>query len=307
MDFFRSAPSFRARLDLACQDKDLLIPRFISSRSISDARAADYLARFPQDGPQHRLVESVLAWTRYIPHGELITGLEKSLDRFISAIGTKPFYIYLPLIKFGSENILLLLVWERLRKLNLAGFVTEDHPTVMPLIQKNEFVTQLPKNSHVLIIDDALYGGHNTMSKVDSVSYQSISMHSQESPLYFHVVIPFVSSMGKEMLQSGIFVGPEQHIQVMCYEQEVIPSFAAIDSSYTEELAEIFGLEGSSQMAVYFDHKVANDFATFSTIYLQGVVPGQPAFGPVLTVLPDTEVKHRVHAKYFSDLIGAPQ
>lgn len=299
--------SFRARLDLACQDKDLLAPRNVGTRVLNPQCVQEYLSRFSPEGREHQLAKNVLASTRYIPHTELIAGLEKSLDRFISAIGTKPFYIYLPLIKLGSENILLLLVWERLRKLNLAGFVTEDHPTVMPLIQKNGFVTWLPGNSHVLIIDDALYGGNNTMSKVDSVSYQSISMHSPESPLYFHVVIPFVSSMGKERLQSGIFVGPEQHIRVICYEQEVIPSFASIDPSYTEDVAETFGLEGSSQMAVYFDHKVANQFATFSTIYLQGIVPGKSAFGPVLSVLPDVEIKARVHSKYFSDLIKAPQ
>lgn len=300
--------SFRARLDLASQDKDFLIPRFISSRSISDARAANYLARFPQDSPQRRLVENVLAWTRYIPHGEFVRALENSFNRFRKAIGTLPFYIYLPLTWFDTEHLCLLYLWDKLRTMNVAGFVTSHtYPARVASVRGGGFTLEISGGSHVLILVDAIYTGRSTFSRIDGVSYNNIGLHSEDNPIHFHVVAPFVSSGGKIILQNPYGLDARQFVTVTSYEQEVIPSYASFDPDYNEFLANRFDLNFTYQMAIYFDHQVAKSHSTFEPIYLSGVVPDEESFGPLLPIMPDSDLKERIHARYFSDLIKAPR
>lgn len=294
--------TFRARLDQACQNKDLLVPRFVSCRSIPDRSASDYIARFRPNSREYRFVETVLAMTRYIPHGELMVALEKSFQRFSAAIGNTPFYVYFPLDHFDIENIMILHMWDKLRELNIVGFITEGYDDVNAWVRLNGFTKEISGGTHVLIIDDAIYTGISSFNTMDWISFNNMGRHGEDNPIHFHFVVPFVSSNGKKIMQNLRHFTYRQFITATLYEQEVIPSYGDIDPYYTEEFAGTFGLEYTGQMAVYFDHKVANEFSTFNPIYMD--VRGR--HGSLLPILPDVDLNSRVWSTYFSDLMGPP-
>ena len=226
----------------------------------------------------------------------------------MTEIGDQPFYVYLPSSKFGSENIYTLYLWSRIRSLNFQGFITiSDNPSVDLYIGITCVVDGGPSGagSHILVIDDSVYIGNNALSIIDEITYANKGRHSKQNPIYFHLVIPFVSTMGKEAILT--FSSKDQFPIVTLYPTEVMIPLRDLWSGYTEELMERFKLEFIHQIPLYFDHRVANEFSTFEPIYMGGIIPGQTPFGTLLPIKPDTDLKQRIYNKYFAGLLRPPQ
>lgn len=267
-------------------EPDFSVP-FEAQRAIPAETKEKYLTSFTNK-VHGDFVSTVLDNTRYISHKEFLGKLSQSFTLFENDIGNKPFHVYLHAEKFSSEALFTLYLWPRIRKLNFQGFVGEI----------------VNGGDHILIIDDAIYCGNNAMSVVDEITYANKSRHSKENPISFHYVIPFVSSQGKRNVTE--FTSPGQFPAVIVYNIEVIPTLVEMYPLYTDEISNDFGLSYNIQTPLYFDHKVACVFSTFSTIYLNGAVPGSDSFGMLLPHKPASILKWRIWTCYFSSVMKPP-
>lgn len=285
--------ALRAALELASQDPTCTRVVNPGTRGLDMHRVASYLNAFPPERSAEKDVATqALAHTHYIPEAEFLNALETSFQKFVENIQNRPFYIYVPVHKLGSEMVLLVHLWSRLRQMNVKGFVGAPRSALQCTVEGKE---------EVLIIDDAVYTGINTISKIDELSYESRGKHSPENPIIFHLVIPYASVSGKIPLET--FTGDQQYVVVHSYYTQVFPIVQCPD----EDVQMAFDLQTPELLPIYFDHKVANNFATFPMIYLEGYIPGGPKMGPLIKGLPDTDLKMRLWKKHFQGVTGPPQ
>lgn len=272
------------------------------SRRISAETITTYLNSFRNENDR-AFAKKVLEATRYVSQEEFIGALNNSFTQFEEKIGDRPFVVYLPSAKFGSETIFTLRLWSRIRQLNFQGFVTcSDDPSADPY---TGITCVVEGGSHVLVIDDAIYCGNNVLGCIDEITYNNRDRHSKQNPIYFHLVIPFVSNIGRKTISE--FTASKQFPNVSLYPMETMIPLREQWSGYTEELMNRFQLEFMCQVPIYFDHKVACEFSTFEPIYMRGFVPEKGEIGMLLPSKPDTDLKSRLYRKYFIDTLRPPK
>lgn len=274
-------------LNFACKDPELKI-KYAGLREIKETTKNDYLSRFTNIEDKE-FVQSVLEKTIYIPSEEFFKSLEESFRLFSESIGDEPFYIYLPKQKFSSEHIFTIYLWEKIIHKNFIHFVNSE--------------SVIKEGTNILIIDDCIYTGNNILSAIDETTYTNKNIK-----INFYLVVPFVSVGGFEAISS--FKMKTQLFSVKFFLIKKMEHFFSKhnrldnspDSRNLEQFLERFKLEFSMQVPIYFDHKVANNFSTFESIYLEGIIPGQEDYGLLISYLPDTDVKSRIYNKYFQDI-----
>jgi len=178
------------------------------------------------------------------------------------------------------------LLWPQLILLNLLSLINDK--------------SNLPLQGiyNILIIDDAIYSGNNTISKIDNFIYQlasSLNLNSRDIGTYFkfHIVIPFITLKGVKNIHSYC-----SRFNTHCYFYSVLtlpllPDLINLKDYYPIDTDNIlyhkFGIEQIALPPVYFDHKVAGPFSTFSTIYFDGRLPNGSLFGFLFKVKPSRE------------------
>lgn len=261
-------------------------------RSLDPNKIQAYLSLLTE--PDKSFISDLLTKTTYIRYSEFKQALLQSFQAFTQAIGHQDFYLMLPTNKIGSEHWLVTLLWSQLRKMNLRQIIDEN--CKLPL----KGVT------NILIIDDAIYTGNNTMGKIDGFTYflaESLNMSQNEVGKYFkfHIVIPFITRFGTEATLSlcknnntqciihGIYYLPEilSLMNIKKYYPQIDINKYRLDEY--DILYQKFGIEFLNMPAVYFDHKVASMISTFSTIYLEGRIPEDGNYGPLFKVNPSRE------------------
>lgn len=260
-------------------------------RSLSLERVQEYLSKLNSE--DRAFILDLLKATTYINFTEFKSALLESFHGFSQAIGEKPFYLLLPTGKVGSEHWLVALLWPELRKLNLVKIINEK--TSLPLEGIN----------NILIVDDAIYSGNNTLAKIDVFLYKYVATspnhlsYQDENGEFigrhfkFHILIPYISTFGTQAILEFC---RELHTQCTIYgiySLPILPSLIQIP--LTGGLYRKFGIELINLPAIYFDHKVAGSMSTFSTIYLEGKYPGGE-YGPLLKALPSREKIHQLEA-----------
>jgi len=266
----------------AYKDVDLLTIKHIGLRNISDTTKKEYLSRFTNK-EDREFVEKVLNETIYVPEHVFLKELNDAFDKFSENIRDEPFYIYLPKAKFGSEQIFTIYLWNKIINKNFIKFVHAE--------------SDIDKNSNILIIDDCIYTGINTLSAIDETTY-----NNKNKVINFHLVIPYVSNLGKLEIEtfSNRFKDESQLFSVKFYNTvNTVNFFSDPEDIKNEDFLRKFKLEGVFQVPIYFDHKVGNNFSTFDSIYLKGIVPGEEDYGLLINYIPDTDVKTRVYNKHF--------
>jgi hypothetical protein len=264
----------------ASKDPDLNI-RDAGRRKIRDETKDKYLSEFRNE-KDREFVQKVLEETIYVSEDEMLKELHKSFDRFSEEIGNEPFYICLPKYKFSSEHIFTIHLWSRIVKKNFIRFVNVE--------------SDIKHGTNILIIDDCVYSGNNTLATIDEMTYNNQNKH-----INFHLVVPYVSVWGNDAITS--FKSPNALFSINMYNtKEIINFFARRENEKYEKMERRFKLELLSQVPIYFDHKVANNFSTFEPIYLHGIIPDQKSFGILINYLPDTDVKERIYRKHFRGL-----
>lgn len=155
----------------------------------------------------------------------------------------------------------------------------------------------LPPEINILIVDDCIYTGQHTIGTIDDFTsnlvlkkypsykepYDIPNFRSEQENIIkkinFHFVIPYVSQYGRKSIQDAF------GIVNSFYPRSVLRSlnWNEIVNTYDEGKIGIFvmkfQIENMDVPAIYFDHKVADSFSTFSTIYLQGIIPPNDYYG----------------------------
>lgn len=238
-------------------------------RAISDAAWNDYIAKI-SDHKLAELVTKVRKQTVYISWGEFLKNLDHSFDMFSKKIENRPFKLYLPSDKFGSEYVFAALLWGRIKNLNCIGIIGINGP--------------VNDGDHILFIDDAIYSGHSLMYQID--------MLSMNAKIIYHAVIPYVSSMVVDFKQSF------PHLHGIFYATKLIPTISVAGNAP-------FNQYMHSLVPLYFDHKVAGSCSTFHLIYMKSI--GIKENKILLPIAPDTDIKTRLYKLYFQGLVPAPQ
>lgn len=150
-------------------------------RNISPEVWEDYISSV-DDESYREVIELVRTYTDYIPWSELVHQLRISFHMYLRDFNDTPFLVFLNTEKFGSENMLLICLWEELKKSNFRGFC---------MLGDN-----LNEDDHILIIDDAVYSGNHIANIITDVCFTG------PCP-YFHVVAPYMSSHGKSLIRDA--------------------------------------------------------------------------------------------------------
>lgn len=251
------------------------------TRLLSHTKLRQYLSSLNES--DRAFVKDVASAAQYVPWPNLIYSLNQSFDQFAKQIGQNPFYVFVPSYKFGSEFLLVAKLFPRIRQLSFQGFITPD--------------TALESNADILIIDDCIYSGTNVSSIIDNIGYNN---KNKNLTLTYHLVIPYVGKAGVKNIDKlikslSLEIHPYPVMILHYYSILSLTPFSHVYPQYPEEQYRRFKLEYMDHVPIYFDHKIGNEFATFSTIY-----------SALIENPPDTDIKMRIWQKYFKDVAKPP-
>lgn len=257
----------------ATLERDWNLPQV--DRSFDKEKVCKYLAMFVDT--EKLFVSRVIENTLYVNHKQFIEALDVSFEKFSQEIGDEPFYILLPEGKFGSENWIIALIWSKLSKLSVKGFIGIN--------------TKVPEKSHVVVIDDAMYSGQKTTGVIDEYVYNT------ESVITVHLLIPFVTEQSLSCV-SVVTNGFLSHHARLVPSSKSLVDPVLIEQNYIK-----FGIEIEGVPLLYFDHKCAGAFSTYCTIY-NGFVPGQGEFQHLFKVKPSREKIEELETFYQDFIIN---
>lgn len=255
-------------------------------RSFDPVKVQNYLSRMSE--PDRSFIQELLNRTTYIKYSDLKQALFQSFQSFKQKIGQQEFYLMLPAGKFGSEYWLVALLWPQIRTMNLKGIIKDT----------DNFQPQGPTN--ILVIDDAIYSGARMVEMFENITQGN----RQKSKFFnFHLVVPFITQRGTDYILGvcknlgasatvfGIYYLPS--LESIINIESFYPPQPSLYEDYEEYIVDVilsrFGIPGLDMPAVYFDHKAAGEFSTFSSVYLQGRLPDGTSFGPLFKVNPSRE------------------
>lgn len=236
-------------------------------RSFDPVKVNEYLSLLHE--PDRSFVRELLDKTLYVRYNLFKEALVSSYKKFENAIGRDEFYILLPTNKVGSEHWIVAILWPALRHLNVKGIVNKDSDMVINDV------------TNVVIFDDAIYSGQHTMGTIDELTFNLPNSRL----LKFHLIIPYVTVSGVKSIYS-------MGIKMQLYAQSKLPNLSDlmdIGKYYSDAYLYKFGIEIPNLPPIYFDHKVAGPFSTYSPIYLEGKIPGDGNYGSLFKSNPSRE------------------
>lgn len=226
---------------------NLSIP--VVDRSLDTVKIKEYSKSFnnPKD---MNIFNLIIKNTLYITNEQFIKDLRDIVKK--SNIPDKVNLLFDTTIGFKSEHYATLIVWDLIK-----------HKTVKIISSFTEVDNNLP----ILIIDDAMYSGTHIMGLIDEgrCDYKQRNRKSMNNTVI--VIVPYRIKGSTNQIKSD----PDIFGNVKIYENSLISSFLElyetkldIDENY---MYEHFGCETKSVACIYFDHKIANKFGTFTDIY----------------------------------------
>ena len=252
-------------------------------RSLDPDKMQKYLMQLPK--PDCSFVQDLLNKTTYVPYLEFKSALLQSFELFKQAIRSEEFYLKLINGKIGSEHWLTALLWSQLKLLNLKQIISEE--TVIPVPSDGTKI-------NIVIIDDAIYTGNNTLAKMDELTDRlstslQISVAEIEKHLKFHIVVPYVSRFGLNAISDFSNTCKTYSIHYPPSLTNLVDISKYYPNDIENTLYSKFRIEIAEMPAIYFDHKVAYSMSTFSDVYLYGHYANQTAYGSLFKVNPSRE------------------
>jgi hypothetical protein len=224
------------------------------------------LERYPVE--DQSIIRDILYHTVYVDDIQFDQQMQLALDTFIvkmQAAKTK-FYLLLPLDKIGSEHWIMHRYWRKLSALSEAIISFLD-----PYDKTSFYTNPNLQDSHIIIIDDAIYSGTNIMGKIDQLIYDWT--HKQDSSLNctFHVIAAYATKSGLDNIKhvsdvSESIFGQQYYNKINTHfiiSSIMTPYFDG--KEYPDEFARKYSIE--YPVALYFDHKIANEHGSFPQFY----------------------------------------
>jgi hypothetical protein len=235
-----------------------------SDRSISQ----DKLDKYSASHSYGHIIRDVCNNVLYIKFVDLVSKLRTLVSQVNDILDKyNILFIIEDGMKFGSEHVLTVLVWDLLKE--KCNNVYTTYQSIRD--DKNAFDYPL------LIIDDCAYSGCSIYSVMDDLTYK-ISYTSTPS---FHVILPFCSRFVSEFREFPFLKYMTLHIGEVLDNCSNIKSVAKEIENDRDFLYSIFGCE-APPLLIYFDHKIANEFGAFQFLY--EVVNEKPSREGILTL-----------------------
>lgn len=241
-----------------------------------------------KDERYKKIVKYIIDHTIYVTMSTLLDKISININKFLSEVNDDFYLLFQD--KIGSEQYLTAQFYDQLK----------NNSYYKGVIKNNSYIS----HGHILIIDDAIYSGNNTLVTIDEYTYYNVKnknnldcwageeIISKKTKklfknVYFNILTAYVSAGGKESINyfcdsSGIncvFSTEETLISISeyCEKDKLIN-----DYKYTSKILK----PECDPCGLYFDHKVANEFGTYPQIYLEGRREDGSSFGTILTNLP---------------------
>lgn len=245
-DFFEKA----SKMDWTMEDCD---------RRLDSEKVSAYLNELCE--PYKTVIGTILKETIYVPFKELYINLIKSLNKFKQYIGNKLFYLVLDYKCIKSEHWMVTLLWNELKDMNFKIISSKTNIKLTGNVQVE-----------MLLIDDALYSGCNMASVIDNVVYNSSMVSNKKlseinSQIHWSVVVSHTALTAEQTVGK---------YNTTIYKEIIVKDYGDLFIKYKLsdlEMAEKFDIQSLSIPALYFDHKVAENMSTFTSIYLRGIIP----------------------------------
>lgn len=249
-----------------------------NGRDLNNARVNEYLSLWGNTdfcNKYKSVIKLILSNTKYITFPVFKKKLFESVHTFLKKIGDKKFSIIVACEKYGSDLWILHLVYPHFKTLkNFVGFSTSNY-----LLDCDNFI----------IFDDCVYSGSHLNGIIDEYYDLIIKKnYGYLSKTKLHIIIPYMSN---EYLEESKERQKTQKTQqnILFYNVEIISNH-----NLAKQVLKIFNIEADSGLTpfdqnrklcrimqkignanlgypIYFDHKVANEFASFPSVYLYGV------------------------------------
>ena len=231
-------------------------------RDINKDKLTNYLNGIT-DPINKKFIELIIKYTQYITFDKFYEELLKS----IKILENMKFNIYFNLNgKIGSEHWLTLLVW-KLIKNNCVNIISNW----------KDINNDLP----IILIDDACYSGHNICARIDEIYYDYELNTKQKLSNEFIICVPYVSICGKCCIEEfckefQIKIKFGNQVGSFIHNYHIIPEIKEFLIKSNIDAYDwgnrVFKIENFA-CPLYFDHKVANNFASFPQIYIDGYNP----------------------------------
>lgn len=223
-----------SKFDLSLDDTD---------RSLDPQKIEEYLNMLPEKS--RVLVKNVLNDTMYINYQTLLNNLRLSFSKF-PINNNKKYYLFIPAHKIGSEHWLVATLWNELKQYNIK-------------IIHNEIEFPKDPRVNIIYIDDCILSGENVFMNIDFYLELNSNGHRPTNTIEnlmnsinLHLIIPFVSDIGKEYLRSRF-----KSMNIYFYNTTEIKG---VNISGFEELGK--------KCLIYFDHKIPHKVSSVPQIYM---------------------------------------
>lgn len=253
-----------------------------TNRTFDPIKVKQYLSLMDENDSD--FIKDLLDNTIYISYKTFRISMLKSLKMFQEEINKNPFYLLLPDDKIGSEHWITAILWPLLRDMNLIEIINQKHGLIL----------QNPIN--ILIIDDAIYSGQNTINKIEAIIFAAalanpkIGFMNAGKYFKFHIVTPYTTKSGGDKLIKIFNQFKSDYVLYETNDLPLLPELVDIKKYYpinTEKTLQTrFDIWSPNMPPIYFDHKVAGPLSTFSSIYSRGKLPDGSSFGSLFTVNP---------------------
>ena len=203
-------------------------------------------AKYLTESRHNNMVKKIIENTHYYTTNELIEMLKRSLIKFIDIY--PKYNLYIPPFdkkygKIGSEHFLMLQLESLLHPIEVLTcnkITTNDYP--------------------IILIDDAIYSSINMCGTIDNYTYDLNTIIKND----FYCIVGVVSNPNPEVVTRSF---AKKIIYDICLEH-LTPSKLFSNELLDQDFMYIeFGCESSNVIPCFFEHKIANEFGTYTDLY----------------------------------------
>jgi hypothetical protein len=258
-------------------DRNDFIPAYSGKRSLDSKK----LLESPINDKLKEELKKIFAQTKYFSWDDTIKKLGKSIDQALKATKDN-FYLPFKSKKFNSELLFIAYFWKKLKNRVVDILPLED----------------VPKNSHVLFIDDFVLTGGSIGGGVDEFEDDT-----KRKDLKYSCAVVACSEAGYSELKN---------FRIEVFSQDSFPE-GVMAGAELGFLCNVGG-ENEQQLSDYeyqlypffSDHKISNVMVNLPKLFHYGRI-GDLEIGCLIGYPPDEFIKKIIWEKYFKDLVGAPK
>ena len=219
----------------------------------------NFLSRYNE--PDKTYCRYIIENTKYVTYNEFTEKLFGIIDILIERY--KQFNIFFVIghnNKIGSEHWLVALIWHKIK----------DY--VAHIITSFDINSKIENDYPVVHIDDAIYSGCNMTMHFDNIIYYGLVGEKNKfiiaTPYVSHAGLCTLYSLNEEMIDRVELLTPFEDVRIRSdWEIDYIREYREKYDITEDYRYKHFQLETDCNVPIYFDHKIANEFASFPFIY----------------------------------------